>query len=157
MGGKPGTSGPSPIWKKDTQNRMTYASRVHDYEIIHNHAVSSGISRQVDGLETYSHIPVEDEQGKLVGLVSWLEIVRQQERLHDQHATEPVAVSSVMQQTPVSVAPEISVLDAISVMRKERLDCLLVVKEDHLVGIVTEHDILNITARLLEQQLGLFS
>jgi predicted transcriptional regulator len=26
------------------------------------------------------HIPVEDEQGKLVGLVSWLEIVRQQER-----------------------------------------------------------------------------
>jgi CBS domain-containing protein len=32
-------------------------------------------------------------------------------------------------------------------MRKERsLDCLLVVKEEHLVGIVTEHDILNITA-----------
>jgi CBS domain-containing protein len=100
------------------------------------------------------HIPVENEQGKLVGLVSWLEIVRQHERLHDQHAPEPVAVSTVMQEAPVSVSPEISVSNAISLMRKERLDCLLVIKEEHLVGIVTEHDILNITARLLEQQLS---
>jgi CBS domain-containing protein len=58
-----------------------------------------------------------------------------------------------MQPTPVTISPETSVLDAIALMRKERLDYLLVVKDDHLVGIVTEHDILHITARLLEQHL----
>jgi CBS domain-containing protein len=36
-------------------------------------------------------------------------------------------------------------------MRQEKSDYLLVVKEERLVGIVTERDILNITARLLEQ------
>lgn len=97
------------------------------------------------------HVPVEDEQGKCVGLMSWLEVVRHHEQLYGQPTAEPVAVSAVMQRAPVSVSPEISVLEAISLMRKEHLDCLPVVKEDHLVGIVTEHDILNITARLLEQ------
>lgn len=99
------------------------------------------------------HIPVEDEQGKLAGIVSWLEIVRYCRSDQDSPETAPAAVETIMQKTPVTVTPETSVLDAIAVMRRERLDYLLVVKDEHLVGIVTEHDILNITARLLEQQL----
>ena len=39
-------------------------------------------------------------------------------------------------------------------MRQEKSDYLLVVKEDRLVGIVTESDILQLTARLLEQLAG---
>lgn len=97
------------------------------------------------------HIPVEDEQGKLAGLVSWLEIVRHVGRGDGPQEQAPVAVEAVMRKTPVTVAPETSVLDAIALMRQERLDYLLVVKEDALVGIVTEHDILNITAHLLQQ------
>lgn len=99
------------------------------------------------------HIPVEDEQGKLAGIVSWLEIVRHVGHGSDQQETAPIAVEEVMQKTPMTISPETSVLDAIARMRSERLDYLLVVKEGSLVGIVTEHDILNITAHLLEQQL----
>ena len=98
------------------------------------------------------HIPVEDEQGKLAGIISWLEIVRHYGQGNAQPEAAPVAVAAVMQTTPVTVPPETSVLDAIALMRKERLDYLLVVKDDHLVGIVTEHDVLHITARLLEQE-----
>jgi CBS domain-containing protein len=98
------------------------------------------------------HIPVEDEQGKLAGIISWLEIVRYYGQGNEQTSTAPVAVTTVMQSTPITVPPETSVLDAIALMRGEHLDYLLVEKDDHLVGIVTEHDILNITARLLEQQ-----
>lgn len=97
------------------------------------------------------HIPVEDEQGKLAGLVSWLEIVRHVGRDTDSQGQAPVAVEDVMRKTPVTIAPETSVLDAIALMRRERLDYLLVVKDEALVGIVTERDILNITARLLQQ------
>jgi CBS domain-containing protein len=98
------------------------------------------------------HIPVEDEQGKLVGLVSWLEVIRYYGHNDPQSDDAPVAAATIMQSTPFTIPPETSVLDAIARMRKERLDYLLVEKEEHLVGIVTEHDILNITARLLEQQ-----
>jgi CBS domain-containing protein len=99
------------------------------------------------------HIPVEDEQGKLAGIVSWLEIVRHIGHGGNQQETASIAVEEVMQRTPETISPETSVLDAIALMRKERLDYLLVVKEEALVGIVTEHDVLNITAHLLEQQL----
>ena len=34
-------------------------------------------------------------------------------------------------------------------MRRERLACLLVVKDESLVGIVTERDFLHVTAQLL--------
>lgn len=98
------------------------------------------------------HIPVEDEHGKLAGLVSWLEVIRHYGYGQTASAAAPVAVAMVMQPAPSTIPPETSVLDAIALMRKERLDYVLVKKNGHLVGIVTEHDILNITARLLEQQ-----
>jgi CBS domain-containing protein len=98
------------------------------------------------------HIPVEDEQGKLAGLVSWLEVVRHYGHGNSQPEAAPVAVAAVMHPAPVAVPPETSVLDAIARMRNERLDYLLVVKDQQLVGIVTEHDILRIAARLLELQ-----
>lgn len=95
------------------------------------------------------HVPVEDERGRLVGVVSWFEIVHHYARRDMADRTEAVAVSSVMRQNPVTVPPETSVLDAIALMRREKLACLLVVKDDSLIGIVSERDFLNITAQLL--------
>jgi CBS domain-containing protein len=54
-----------------------------------------------------------------------------------------------MRQNPITVRPETSVLEAIALMRREKLACLLVVKDESLVGIVSERDFLNITAQLL--------
>jgi CBS domain-containing protein len=98
------------------------------------------------------HIPVEDEQGELVGVISWFEIVHHYGRRNGQGQTEPLAVSGILQKNPKTVSPETSVLDAIALMQREKMDCLLVVKEGLLVGIVTERDILNIAACLMEQQ-----
>jgi CBS domain-containing protein len=42
-------------------------------------------------------------------------------------------------------------------MRRGKLASLLVVKDESLVGIVTERDILDITAHLLERHSGLES
>ena len=98
------------------------------------------------------HVPVEDEQGNLLGVISWFEVVRHYGRRAGAAQPQPAAVSAILPENPKTVSPETSVLEAITVMRQEKMDCLLVVKEQHLVGIVTERDILNITARLLEQQ-----
>ena len=94
------------------------------------------------------HIPVEDEQGRLAGLISCFEVLRHGLPQTDR---EPLPVSAVMQPKPLTLPPETLVLNAVTRMRQENSDYLLVVKHERLVGIVTERDILNMTARLLEQ------
>ena len=94
------------------------------------------------------HVPVEDAEGRLVGLVSYFEVLRyfNQTKVQD---SEPVPVSELMNPSPLVVSPETSIQEAFALMADRKADCLLVVKDEHLVGIVTEHDVLNITSDLL--------
>ncbi len=98
------------------------------------------------------HIPVENEQGGLVGLVSCFEVLRQLERNLSEGATISLPVSAIMNREPLTVAPETTTLEAIALMRRERVDCLPVVKQSRLVGILTERDFIGVAARLLEQK-----
>jgi CBS domain-containing protein len=65
-------------------------------------------------------------------------------------AAEPTPVSSIMTTSMVAVPPDTPTLEAIALMRRERVDCLPVVREGRLIGIVTERDFINVAARLLE-------
>ena len=98
------------------------------------------------------HIPVEDEQGQLAGLISCFEVLRHLLRASNETDRTPVAVRSVMNKTPLTIAPETRTLDAIALMRREKVDCLPVVNKGRLVGIVTERDFINVAARLLEPE-----
>lgn len=95
------------------------------------------------------HMPVEDEDGRLAGLISCFDVMRQ---FADEAGGDSgsVAVSSVMNPKPTTVSPETSMFDAINLLRTKEVDCLPVVKENRLIGIVTEHDFVHIAARLLE-------
>lgn len=103
--------------------------------------------------EHIRHVPVEDSQGHLVGLVShraMLRLVGQGMK----KAGKPVAVREIMKPNPVTVTPETSCLDAIEVMRSHGVGCLPVVTNDNkLVGIVTEFDFIDAAAKLFEEQL----
>ena len=100
------------------------------------------------------HVPVEDDQNRLAGLVSYrtlLQLVAAGELdAHD----KPAAVSDIMKRDPVTVEPEVSTLDAIAIMRNHRIGCLPVVTHGQLVGIITERDFMNIASRLLEARLA---
>ena len=102
--------------------------------------------------EHIRRIPVEDDEGLLVGLLSQRGLMRLVAR--GGKTDRPVAVSEVMRTDPVTVTPETSTIVAIRTMREHRVGCLPVVSEDKLVGIVTEHDFIEIAAELLEQELG---
>jgi len=97
------------------------------------------------------HIPVENEQGALVGLISCFEVLRQLERNVSEGADQSVPVGAIMVRDPLTVPPETPTLDAIALMRREKVDCLPVVRDGRLVGIVTERDFISLAARLLEQ------
>lgn len=96
------------------------------------------------------HVPVEDESGQLVGLVSHralLHLLSQRRPDHD------VMVRDVMVTNPVTVTPSTPTLDAIEVMRAQHIGCLPVVEGDQLVGIVTSYDFLEASARLFQEHL----
>lgn len=99
------------------------------------------------------HVPVEDDEGRLVGLVSHRSLLRLLAHGSHEKNGESVSVRSIMKTDPVTVAPDTPTLEAVALMRRHNCGCLPVVKDDHLVGIVTAHDFLAVSAKLFEEQL----
>lgn len=100
--------------------------------------------------EHLRHVPVEDHEGHLVGLVTHRMLLRQ---VSQGQAGRPVAVREIMNPSPVTISPDMTTLEALRLMRGQRLGCLPVVQDGKLVGIVTESDILDVSSRLLDEWL----
>lgn len=103
--------------------------------------------------ERIRHVPVEDHENRLIGLVSYRSLLRLIARGDFQQRGARIAVSEVMEKYPVTVTPDTPTIDAIALMRERRIGCLPVVNDGRLVGIVTEHDFLDVAGKLLEQKL----
>ena len=99
------------------------------------------------------HVPVEDNEGKLVGLVSHRSLLRLVGQGMKGKEQQPVAVKDIMKRDPVCVAPSTATLDAIELMRKHKVGCLPVVEDNRLVGIITERDLIRVAAMLFEKHL----
>jgi len=98
------------------------------------------------------HIPVEDDGHNLVGLLTHRVLMRFAFGRGETHGQIPV--SEVMDKDPIRVTPDTRTLDAIALMRREKISCLPVVDADNrLVGMVTEDILMGIAARLLESKL----
>lgn len=95
------------------------------------------------------HVPVEDDSGRLLGLISHRQLLRLIARGLDREAGS-VMVRDIMRPDPLSVKPETTTVNAIRMMRENRLSCLPVVENGKLVGLVTEHDLIIVASRLLE-------
>ncbi|MCC6555742.1 MAG: CBS domain-containing protein [Polyangiaceae bacterium] len=114
------------------------------------------------------HVPVEDDQGRLVGLVSHRALLRLMARGHGRPrdpGAPPSArggppsisaaqtVASIMKAHPITVTPATPTLEAMRLMREHRVGCLPVVEGELLVGIITERDLLEVATKLLERHL----
>lgn len=99
------------------------------------------------------HVPVEDNEGRLVGLVSHRTLLRLVGQGMRGAERTPVAVKDIMIKSPVTVTPATATLEAIEKMRTHRIGCLPVVEEDRLVGIITERDLIRVAAMLFEKHL----
>jgi CBS domain-containing protein len=96
------------------------------------------------------HVPVEDAQHKLVGLVTHRTILRLVARDPAAFQGKSVPVSQIMEKNLITATPTMSTLEAISLMRLHKVGCLPVVESGKLVGIVTERDFMNVAGQLLE-------
>jgi CBS domain-containing protein len=98
------------------------------------------------------HVPVEDDEHHLVGLVTHRRLLRF--LLQNSGTYGEIPVSEIMEQDPITIAPETSTLAAIDLMQENKISCLPVVDErNRLVGIVTDNDFMGVARTLLKQKL----
>ncbi len=96
------------------------------------------------------HVLVEDEEHRLVGLVSHRSLLRYMTNYRASLSEELVPVRQIMVPDPITVTPETPTRDAIRLMRAHAIGSLPVVREGHLVGIVTERDFIEIAGEILD-------
>ncbi len=100
------------------------------------------------------HVPVEDNQHRLVGLVSHRSLMRLVPTLKGP-GREAVPISEIMRTELQTVSPTTTTQEAFRLMRKHRVSCLPVVDDDYrLVGIITETDFMELAADLVDEFLG---
>jgi len=100
------------------------------------------------------HVPVENAQGELVGLVSHRGILRHVAKGLGKSQIETVAVRDIMRSNPVCGTPDMPTTEAIRLMRERKLSCLPILEDKNLVGIVTDHDLIKLAGKLLEEYLA---
>lgn len=96
------------------------------------------------------YTPVEDRAGNLIGLVSSRLLLRYYVR-KTSAGDKPESVEDIMIKDPITIGPNVTLLEALSVMRQNQIGCLPVVDNKELVGVITESDFLRISSRLLER------
>jgi CBS domain-containing protein len=98
------------------------------------------------------HVPVEGDDGELVGLLSHRALLRlvATGRVGREHK---VTVKEIMTKHPVTVNSDATTVDAIRLMREAQVACLPVVDQGKLLGLITEHDLLVVSSHLLERYL----
>ena len=98
------------------------------------------------------HIPVEGDDGELIGLVSHRALLRlvAEGRIGGEHK---VTVREIMTERPLTINSDTTTVEAIRLMREARVACLPVIDNGKLHGLVTEHDLIVVASRLLERYL----
>jgi|CXWL01.1.fsa_nt_gi CBS domain-containing protein len=98
------------------------------------------------------HVPVEDDSGRLIGIVSHRDLIELLASGRFAAATS-VLVSDIMKTDLITVKPDTPTLEALDLMREHNIGCLPVIKDDRLVGLITAYDFLTVSAKLLEEKL----
>jgi len=98
------------------------------------------------------HILVEDEEGRLVGLLSHRALIRMVAR-GARGAQDNATVAQLMVKNPLTIGPEMPTLEVMKLMRERGISCLPVCEGDKLVGVITERDLIDVSGKLLESYL----
>lgn len=98
------------------------------------------------------HVPVEDDKGNLVGVVSHRDLLEVLSKDRFRREDE-IVIKDIMKTNLVTISPGTATLEALQLMRQRNIGSLPVVEDGKLVGMVTAHDFLTVSARLFEERL----
>lgn len=102
------------------------------------------------------HVPIVDEEGKLVGLVtqrSLFSALRTEEsdlsQFEVSYILAKIQAHHVMVQDVITISQDVPAEEAARVMADKRIGCLPVMGDGDLVGIITDNDLFNAMLNLL--------
>ena len=98
------------------------------------------------------HVPVENDMGELVGLVTHRDLLEWL-ALGKLPSSRETVVRDVMKTDLLTISPSTDTLTALMLMRDRNIGCLPVVNGKKLIGMITAHDFLTVSAKLLEERL----
>jgi CBS domain-containing membrane protein len=130
---------------------MTTAKQVRDQmsaevtTLRHNDALV--IADDVMRLGRIRHLPVLDDDQRLVGIVSQRDLFRgalARALGYGTHAQQKLLgqliVKEVMTSDPITISPDAPITEAAALMIKHKIGCLVVMAGEELVGLLTEGD-----------------
>ncbi len=124
-----------------------------DLFTVHEEESVEFVARLMDW-QKIRHVLVEDKKHRLVGLVSHRTLLRHMAE-RKERPEGGVPVGDIMVEDPISVSPDRPTLEAVELMREHEIGALPVVREERLVGIITEQDFIQIAGNILDETLGL--
>ena len=98
------------------------------------------------------HVPVEDGQGHLIGMVSYRTMLRVLGE-PEGHALLAQPVTRFMKTRLVTVHPTDTTRHVLALMKERAIAAVPVVRDGRLIGIVTERDFMDLSRDLLEARL----
>ncbi len=87
------------------------------------------------------HLPVEDNKGKLCGLLTWTHLNKFQHVIADDGDS---IVADIMIKSVITIQPEVKITKAIKLMKEKEIGCLPVIENEILVGIITVNDLIKL-------------
>jgi CBS domain-containing protein len=97
------------------------------------------------------YMPVEDSKGRLCGLITSRLLLRYYTHRHKADNQAVTCVKDIMINKPITIGPKATIMQAMQLMRENKIGCLPVVQDKELIGFITEMDFLRISGRLIER------
>jgi len=120
--------------------------RVQEYMTRHVFTLKAAkrvlIAKEIMDWAHIRHVPVVDEKGALVGMVSQKDVLRASLCSADQ----AIELGEIMKPPLRTIAPGATLRDAARLMSDHKIGCLPVVDDGRLVGVISEHDLLHFVA-----------
>jgi acetoin utilization protein AcuB len=104
----------------------------------------------------FRHLPIVDAENKLVGLITQRSLLRALpsdvsnfSRFEVSYLLSKIKVRDVMVRDVFTVGEDTALEEAARIMADRKVGCLLVTRDDALVGIITDNDVFTIMVDLL--------
>jgi len=147
----------TPVHEWDYPTKKESGSWANKYKYVHQVMSKELYTVQEDDLvelvsnlmnwRKIHHVPVENEEGEVVGIISAGDIIK----YYCKQSDENITVDDIMIKNPVTVTAQMGVAEALKIMRKSNLGCLPVVKDKKLIGILTEFDFVYMAEYLFDE------
>lgn len=114
------------------------------YEIMSTHLFtvqesdSASLVSKIMEWKDIHHVPVEDDQNRLAGLLTW-NVIKE----HLESGNDSLSVGDIMVSKVRTVEKDDTISNASDLMISNEIGCLPVIKDGKLIGIVTKKDLIN--------------